>query len=162
MLVAAGLIGGRSNYARGLARRLAGPEASAKTGALRRGVERREDAPRAFPSRDRGPAAPRAGAPRRAVPRDPVLASFAITTCARRVEEILPSAAVWARPVFGRPNYHDESSYLSERQLLRVPITGIYHTAWYEAAARATRCTDQVRLDCSHCQSSATRHPLRA
>ena len=62
----------------------------------------------------------------------------------------LPSAAVWARPVFGRPNYHDESSYLSERQLLRVPITGIYHTAWYEAAARATRCTDQVRLDCSH------------
>ena len=62
--VAAGLIGGRSNYARGLARRLAGPEASAKTGALRRGVERREDAPRAFPSRDRGPAAPRAGAPR--------------------------------------------------------------------------------------------------
>ena len=44
----------------------------------------------------------------------------------------MPSAAVWARPVFGRPNYHDESSYLSERQLLRVPITGIYHTAWYE------------------------------
>ena len=87
--VAAGLIGGRpQKNARGLARRLVGPEASAKTGALRRGVERREDAPRAFPSRDRGPAAPRAGAPRRAVPRDPVLASFAITTCARRVEEI--------------------------------------------------------------------------
>ena len=40
--VAAGLIGGRSNYARGFARRLAAPEASAKTGALRRGVQRQE------------------------------------------------------------------------------------------------------------------------
>ena len=38
--VAAGLIGGRSNYARGFARRLAAPEASAKTGALGRGVQR--------------------------------------------------------------------------------------------------------------------------
>ena len=78
-----------------------------------------------------------------------------------RVEEICHQLHS-ARPVLAGRRHHDESSYLSNRWLLRVSITGIYRAAWYDAAAHAHAVHNQVRLDCSHCQSSAARHPLRA
>ena len=86
-MVAAGLIGGRSNYARGCARRLAGPDASAKTGALGRGVQRPGGrtalVPDAGPRRSNAKGRRAAGA----VARDSVVCRRRRNPCDRRVEQ---------------------------------------------------------------------------
>ena len=68
-------------YARGFARRLAAPEASAKTGALRRGVSKAGDATRAVPTRtlEKRPQGPNTAG---AVAWDPVVCRRGTGPCA--------------------------------------------------------------------------------
>ena len=159
--VAAGLIGGRSNYARGLARRLAGPEASARR--VRR-VAASTGGRRSARVPDAGPL-PCSAKGRRvagAVPRDSVV-------CRRGRS---PCASAWSNPALvcreAQTCRKQGSTALPEDSYIwRHAVCALYACKPARlsrlVSPRAPHATHRPGSPrCSHCQSSATRHPLRA
>jgi hypothetical protein len=122
------------------------------------------DAPRAFPTRDGTAALQRKG--RRAagaVPRDPVVCRRGRNPCDRdrRVEQI--ALRHWAQTAAS--NWQQalaKDSYISRHAVYATPSPRPARLRRYASPRAPHAAYNQVRLDCSHCQSSATRHPLRA
>ena len=124
------------------ARRLAGPEASARTGVLSRGLQRRET--HRARSRHGTAALQRQGPERRgAVPRDSVVwrrgRSSCASACRKSRQGCCAQTAIWHQ-------LSARSDRLSvDRAACRLPITGKYHAAALGTTA-ARRTLPQTRF----------------